>query len=105
MNRDFLSLGLATLSLIAAPLAFAQDAPPPQDPTATAAQPAEAGKVTWSELDADGDGALSKTEAAPVEALSQAFDGADTDQDGSLTADEYKAYLATVQQTPTPAQP
>lgn len=104
MNRHLLSLGLATLSLVAAPLAFAQQDPQqPQDPVATPAEPADTGKVTWSELDADGDGALSKTEAAPVDALSQAFDSADTDKDGALTADEYKAYLAATQQSPTPA--
>ena len=106
MNRHFLSLGLATISLIAAPIAFAQDAPPTQDPTATAAEPEEAGtqqndKVTWSQLDANGDGALSKTEAAPVDALSRDFDSADTDKDSSLTADEYKAHLAGQQATPT----
>ena len=59
-------------------------------------------KVTWSELDADGDGSLSKTEAEPIESLSQAFDSADTDKDGMLTADEYKAYLANQQDSPTP---
>ena len=101
MNRHFLSLGLATLSLVAAPLAFAQEAPPTQDPTATAAEPEEAGKVTWSQLDLDGDGKLSKTEAASVDALSSDFDTADTDKDGSLTADEYKAHLASKQETPT----
>ena len=69
MKRHFLSLGLATLSLVAAPIAFAQDAPPTQDPTTTAAEPEETGKVTWSQLDTDGDGALSKTEAAAVDSL------------------------------------
>ena len=104
MNRHFLSLGLATISLIAAPIAFAQDAPPTQDPTPPAAEPEETGtsdKITWSQLDADGDGMLSKTEAAPVDALTRDFDSADTDKDGSLTADEYKAHLAAQQQTPT----
>lgn len=142
MTRPFLSLGLATASLLAAPLAFAQNAhanghatehaqqstgmqehanmqpatpatpaepatpaDPQQDASAVPATPAEpaqpANKVTWSELDADKDGALSKTEAAPVDSLSQAFDSADGDKDGSLTADEYKAYLANRQQDPT----
>lgn len=95
MNRYSLSLGLAAVSLLAAPLAFAQqDATPPE---------ASANKVTWSQLDTDQDGALSKSEAAPVDALSAAFDSADTDKDASLTADEYKAYLATRQQDPAPA--
>src|SRR5690606_37539053 len=96
-KRHFLSLGLATLSLVAAPLAFAQDAPPTQDP---AAEPEESGKVTWSQLDTDGDGALSKTEAAAIDSLARDFDTADTDKDGLLTADEYKAYLAGQQASP-----
>lgn len=106
MKRHFLSMGLATLSLatlslVAAPLAFAQDAPPTQDPTTTAAEPEESGKVTWSQLDTDGDGSLSKTEAGAVDSLARDFDTADTDKDGSLTADEYKAHLANQQATPT----
>jgi hypothetical protein len=106
MKRHFLSMGLATLSLAtlslaAAPLAFAQDAPPTQDPTTTAAEPEETGKVTWSQLDTDGDGALSKTEAAAVDSLARDFDTADTNKDGSLTADEYKAHLGNQQTTPT----
>lgn len=114
MNRNFLSLGLAAVSLLAAPLAFAQDASatpatpanPQQETPAVPATPADpaqpANKVTWSELDADQDGALSKTEAAPVDSLSAAFDSADGDKDGSLTADEYKAYRATNQESPAP---
>ena len=115
-----LSLGL-TLS---APLAFAQDqtasptaqeqtattpaadpATPatPADPAAqTAATPAspaspaegEAKKITWSDLDADKDGKLTKTEASSVQALTQVFDDADTDKDGALTPDEDKAFVA-----------
>ena len=107
-----LSLGL-TLS---APLAFAQDqnasptaqeqtaATPAADP-ATAATPAtpatpaspaegEAKKITWSDLDTDKDGKLTKTEASSVQALTQVFDDADADKDGALTPDEYKAFVA-----------
>lgn len=143
MNRPFLTLGLATASLLAAPLVFAQNAnananaaehaqqstgmqdhanmqhatpatpaepatpaDPQQETSAVPATPAEpaqpANKVTWSELDADQDGALSKTEAAPVDSLSTAFDSADSDKDGLLTADEYKAYRTTNQESPTP---
>lgn len=120
MNRNFLSLGLAAASLFAAPLAFAQDASatpatpatpanPQQETPAVPATPAEpaqpANKVTWSELDADQDGALSKTEAAPVDSLSTAFDSADSDKDGALTADEYKAYRSTNQESPTTPTP
>jgi hypothetical protein len=112
MNRNYLSLGLAAAAMLAAPLAFAQDAttgdqqqtPPPttQSTMGDQAPATDAKQISWSELDADKDGALSKTEAAPVDSLSQAFDSADTDKDGSLTADEYKAYLATRQQDPAP---
>jgi hypothetical protein len=50
--------------------------------------------VSWSQLDADQNGTLSKTEAASVSSLSTVFDQADGDRDGALTVDEYKAYLA-----------
>lgn len=121
-SRHFLSLGLAIAAVVSAPLAFAQDAnasttaqenaaaqpatpatpATPADPQAgtaatpaTPAQPAaDARKVTWSDLDADKDGKLTKTEAAPIDSLSQSFDAADADKDGALTTDEYKAYLA-----------
>jgi hypothetical protein len=121
--RHFLPLGLAIAAAVSAPLAFAQDAnasataqdaaqsatpatpATPADPQAgtqatpatpaTPAQPAtDAKKVTWSDLDADKDGKLTKTEAAPIDSLSQSFDAADADKDGALTTDEYKAYLA-----------
>jgi hypothetical protein len=131
MNRHLLSLALAAASLAAAPLAFAQSAPatPPADPQQADPQQAEpqqaepqqetpatpattmnptddsARKISWSDLDTDHDGKLSKTEAAPVESLSQAFDTADSDQDGALTADEYKAYLASRQDSPAPTTP
>ncbi len=122
-SRHFLPLGLAIAAAVSAPLAFAQDAnasataqdaaqsatpatpATPADPQAgTAATPAtpatpaepaaDAKKVTWSDLDADKDGKLSKTEAAPIDSLSQSFEAADSDKDGALTTDEYKAYLA-----------
>jgi hypothetical protein len=121
-SRHFLSLGFAIAAALSAPLAFAQDAnasataqenaaaqpatpatpATPADPQAgiaatpaTPAQPAaDAKKVTWSDLDADKDGKLTKTEAAPIDSLSQSFDAADKDKDGALTTDEYKAYLA-----------
>jgi hypothetical protein len=77
--------------------------PPTGDTTATGATPATPAtpstaatgkKVSWSELDGDKDGKLSKSEAAPISSLSQVFDQADSDKDGALTADEYKAYIA-----------
>ena len=121
MNRHLISIALGTLALAAAPLAFAQSTTtPPAEPQqeaapaqqATAPQEAPAPQadaapkqISWSQLDTDGDGKLSKEEAAPVDSLSQAFDSADADKDGALTADEYKAYLGTRQQSPEPATP
>ncbi len=82
------------------PAASAQTTPAtPADP-ATPASPAstapgqETRQVTWSDLDTDQDGKLTKTEVAPVQALSQVFDDADADKDGALTPDEYKAFVA-----------
>lgn len=92
----------------ATPATPATPADPQQETPATPATPADpAGpkKVTWSELDGDHDGQLSKAEAAPVDALAQAFDTADADKDGALTADEYKAYLAARQDSPSPSTP
>ena len=112
MNRQLLSLALAAASLSAAPLAFAQDAHAndnAREHASTQAMEQHMGtqdgpkKVSWSELDADHDGTLSTTEAAPIDALSQAFDTADADKDGALTADEYKAYLAAREDSPSPS--
>ena len=109
----------AIAASVAAPLAFAQSdnasataqaaaaqaatpATPATPATATApatpATPAEpaaaAKKVSWSDLDGDKDGKLSKVEAAPLQSLTSVFDKADVDKDGALTPDEYKAYIA-----------
>lgn len=120
-SRHSLILATAITAALAAPLVFAQsDNPAAQDATsaqaatpatpptegagamaatpATAATPAEpasdAKKITWSDLDGDKDGKLSKTEAAPIDKLSRVFDQADADKDSALTPDEYKAWLA-----------
>ena len=107
---------VAIATALAAPLAFAQSSPAsattaqgnaqaatPATPATseTAAMPATPatpssmhGKVTWSDLDGDKDGKLTKTEAAALDSLTQVFDKADADKDGALTPDEYKAYLA-----------
>ena len=49
---------------------------------------------SFEELDANGDGAISKQEAAANAGLSQVFDQADANADGSLSADEYKAFVS-----------
>lgn len=123
-SRTTLFTALTLSLALAAPIAFAQSQeaadPAAQSPTAqaqsaTASDPAaaqastapeqsaapaapetgaEAKRITWSDLDADKDGKLTKTEAASVEALTQVFDDADADKDGALTPDEYKAFVA-----------
>ena len=110
-NRKPLLAAAALVAFLSAPLAFAQTASPqPQDPTtssdqagaagasdASAAQGSSSGKKSWSDVDTDKNGSLSKSEASSVPALSQVFDQADADADGALTADEYKAYVAKAQ--------
>ena len=61
---------------------------------AVPATPATPARKSWSELDADKNGNLSKTEAGSVQSLSKVFVEADADADGQLTPDEYKAYVA-----------
>ncbi len=120
---------VAVATALAAPLAFAQSsaASATQDSTTQAATPASPatpatpatsetaampatpatpatpsstnGKVTWSDLDGDKDGKLTKTEAAALDSLTQVFDQADADKDGALTPDEYKAYVAVNRKT------
>lgn len=104
-NRTLIAAALA--AVLAAPVAFAQTTPPTstqssdaatQDaaaaPASTAAAPQ---KKSWSDVDTDKNGSLSKSEALAVPALGQVFDQADSDADGALTADEYKAYVAKAQ--------
>lgn len=104
------TLAFALIASLAAPLAFAQEAdtesataaataaPAAQETSADAAVSADTTqKLSWEDVDADKDGALSQAEAATVPSLVQVFVEADVDADGSLTADEYKAYVATVQ--------
>ena len=122
MNRKALFAPIALGLALSAPLAFAQDesaaypeqeqaaqpadpatpatpadpAAQPADPAtpATPADPAAGNQITWSDLDADQDGNLTKEEASSVASLVEVFDDADTDQDGALTPDEYKAFVA-----------
>ncbi|KRB11164.1 hypothetical protein [Lysobacter sp. Root690] len=111
-NRKSLIGTLALVASLSAPMAFAQtaeQAPPTEAATpATGAQDAGAAtdaqataaapqKKSWSDVDGDKDGNLSKTEASAVPALGQVFDQADSDANGSLTPDEYKNYVAKVQ--------
>lgn len=105
--------------LLAAPFAQAQDpdaattasepaaqVEPSDAATPAAAAPAtEAKQVTWADLDADGNGQLSKTEAEGVPSLKQVFDTADSNADGNLTAEEYKAHVAKSGAAPAATKP
>lgn len=80
---------LATAAAVAP--AWAQSAnpatsPPPAGDTATPVP------RSFEELDANGDGAISKDEAAVDPALTQAFGTLDQDADGRLSESEYSAY-------------
>ena len=106
LTSRFLILGMVA----AAPLAFAQQGTPPsggQDSsptTDTAAQPARSADggqgLSWADLDADGNGSVSKQEAQRHAGLSKVFAEADADANGELTADEYRGYVQK-QQSPT----
>lgn len=113
-SRKTLLGAFALMATLSAPLAFAQsaeasaEAAPPTEAaaqaeagTAGAAAATQAGsapaKKSWSDVDTDKDGSLTKSEASTVPALAQVFDQADGDADGTLTTAEYKAYVAKVQ--------
>lgn len=105
----FLVLGMVA----ATPLAFAQttptgDAGTTQPPPATGAagqQPAKASAtgqgLSWADLDADGNGSLSKQEAQRHAGLANVFAQADADSDAELTADEYRAFVEKQQSATT----
>lgn len=115
-SRNSLIGAFALVASLSAPMAFAQSsaeasaqsAPPteaaaqveanaPAATTAPAPAAAAPAKMSWSDVDLDKDGKLTKSEAATVPALGQVFDQADGNADGTLTTDEYKAYVAKVQ--------
>ena len=88
----------------APPTASAEAAPPTEAAAQAEAGPAAAAatgtapvKKSWSDVDTDKDGNLTRSEASTVPALAQVFDQADGDGDGTLTTAEYKAYVAKVQ--------
>ena len=64
-------------------------------PAPTAADVPPAGRqLGWDDVDADGNGTISREESAALPALASVFDQADADGDGELTADEYRAHAA-----------
>jgi hypothetical protein len=85
---------VASCLALAIPTVYAQAATetaPPESlsPTRDSTAPAP---MSFEELDANGDGAISKDEAAVDPALTQAFDTLDKDADGKLSPAEYAAY-------------
>lgn len=84
-NRTPLFALVAIVGSVLALPAMAQDA---QD------QAAAGGGQSWADVDADGDGTISKTESQANAGLAQVFDEADGNKDGKLTADEYRVYAA-----------
>lgn len=58
----------------------------------TAATDNAGGKMSWTDIDTDKDGNISKTEAAAMPALDRVFADADGNADGLLTGDEYRSY-------------
>lgn len=113
-SRKSLIGAMALVASLSAPLAFAQSteasaqASPPTEAAAqaeTSAQAANAATQTgvaparksWSDVDADKDGKLTRAETGTVPALGQVFDKADGNADGALTTEEFKAYVAQVQ--------
>jgi hypothetical protein len=106
LTTGFLVLGMVA----AAPLAFAQQGTPTsgQDPapaTGSTGQPAPQAAaggqgLSWADLDADGNGNLSRQEAQRHAGLSNVFAEADADANGELTADEYRSYVRQRQSNP-----
>lgn len=109
-------LSAAFAAIFAASTAAAQTSEPPRtetdttqsaSPQSTQGTPTDAAapqKKSWSDLDTDKDGNLSKSEAAPIPSLQAVFDKADANADGALTGEEYKTYLA-VNGQPSPNKP
>ncbi|HEY0860487.1 MAG TPA: EF-hand domain-containing protein [Pseudoxanthomonas sp.] len=80
-------------AVAALPLAQAQEASRSADEVgAPHPAPAPSSPKPFEELDANGDGAISKDEAAIDPPLAQAFGTLDADADGRLTPTEYAAY-------------
>jgi outer membrane receptor protein involved in Fe transport len=74
--------------------AFAQTATEtvPSESTSPARDSTTPVPMGFGELDANGDGAISKEEAATDPPLAQAFDTLDKDANGQLSPAEYEAY-------------
>jgi hypothetical protein len=88
-----LAAACAMAAVAALPLALAQEASRSADEAGPPhPAPAPSSPKPFEELDANGDGAISKDEAAIDPPLAQAFGTLDADADGRLTPTEYAAY-------------
>ena len=117
--RNRIAAILAVGAALAMPLAFAQSAVTPEvreaqkaategaeaardasaaqdaaDPAAAAQAAPQDRQLGWNDVDADGNGTISREESAALPALAAVFDQADADGDGELTPDEYRAHAA-----------
>ncbi len=61
-----------------------------------AATPAKDAAAQMKDLDADGDGAVSKAEAAKMKGIVDGFDAADKNKDGKLDAGEFKTAMSQI---------
>lgn len=59
-------------------------------------KPATDSTAQMKALDADGDGAISKTEAAKMKGMTEGFDAADANKDGKLDANEFKTGMSQI---------
>lgn len=105
-------LAATALTLLGAPFAQAQTAPPvpptsapaptaqppaaapmpPAAPAAPAEKPQRLPREKFGQVDANHDGAISREEAAAAPKLAGAFDEIDADRDGRVMPTELKAY-------------
>lgn len=122
--------GLLALTAAAAlPIAFAQEqTQDPNDATVTTHAQAQAADATlqqatsaatadmsaqsradaanpktWTDVEGDKDGNISKSEAASEPAVGQIFEMADPNKDSELTPDEHKAYVAKANEASKPS--
>ena len=81
-------------------------APPATDAAAKQPTQSSAGgqAQSWADLDADGNGSLSRQEAQRHAGLGNVYAEADADANGELTADEYRVF-AQKRQATTPTTP
>jgi hypothetical protein len=97
---DVKNLVAALAVFVFAPVAMAQDAPPPAPPGGGMPSPEQ----IFGFMDANKDGFIAKDEAKGP--LGQHFDAIDADKDGRISQDELKAAMAAMRPPePAPDEP